>query len=74
VRQAECEDVAISALKKSDADSSEALRAYEIEGRPADTAVAFLGAGQTLTRTNLLEEDGTPQRHRSVPGKPGSSR
>ncbi len=57
------EGVVISALKKSDLGSAILLRAYEIEGRPANAAVTCLGA-QTVTRTNLLEEEtgGPPQK------------
>lgn len=64
------EDVVISAIKKSDADSSVLLRVYEIEGRAADTAINFLGAGQTFTRTNLLEEDIMQQGQKALQLRP----
>jgi alpha-mannosidase len=64
------EDVVISALKKSDADSSLVLRVYEIEGRPADAAVTFLGAGHAVTKLNLLEEGISQQWRTTLPLRP----
>ena len=51
------DNVVISALKKSDLDSSVLLRMYEITGAPVATAVEFLGQPATFGEVNLLEED-----------------
>ncbi|MGA2269614.1 MAG: glycosyl hydrolase-related protein [Bryobacteraceae bacterium] len=51
------DNVVISALKKADGDASVLLRVYEIEGRPEEVTVNFLGTVPAFTRTNLLEED-----------------
>ncbi len=51
------DDLVISALKKSEADSSIILRLYEIQGKKAQTPVYFLGKQRSFRETNLLEQD-----------------
>jgi alpha-mannosidase len=50
-------NLVISALKKADRGPSVLLRAYEIEGAPAETSVDFLGKKAACTEVNLLEEE-----------------
>jgi alpha-mannosidase len=53
-------NLVISAIKKSDLDSAILLRAYEIEGSPAETTVEFLNQRLEFREVNLLEEDAGP--------------
>jgi alpha-mannosidase len=55
------DNLVISALKKSDSDSSVLLRLYEIEGSHAETPVQFLGRACTFDEANLLEETSAPR-------------
>jgi alpha-mannosidase len=64
------ENVIVSALKKSDLDSSLLLRFYEIEGAPVETGVRFLGATPAFGETNLLEEDLPPQPRTAIKAGP----
>jgi alpha-mannosidase len=57
-------NLVISALKKSESDSSITLRLYEIQGAKAATPVTFLGKQQTFVETNLLEQELSSQDER----------
>ncbi len=60
----------ISAIKKSDLDSSTLLRVYEIEGSPAETGINFLGQQRAFCEVNLLEEDAGPAGQRLLKAGP----
>jgi len=51
------DSLVLSALKKSDGEPSVLLRVYEMEGRPVETPVQFLGRTWVFREVNLLEED-----------------
>jgi alpha-mannosidase len=51
------DNLALSALKKSDLDSSLLLRVCEIEGSLVKTGVEWLGASPGFRETNRIEED-----------------
>ncbi len=51
------DDLVLSALKKSDLGPSVLLRVYEMEGRPVETPIEFLGRARAFGEVNLLEED-----------------
>ncbi len=53
-------NLVISAIKKSDLDSTILWRAYEIEGSVAETTVEFLGQKREFREVNLLEEEAGP--------------
>ncbi len=53
----DAENVVLSSVKKADADSSIIVRFYEIEGRPSQGRVEFLGRNVAVRETNLLEEE-----------------
>ncbi len=53
------ENLVISTIKKSESGTGLVLRAYEIEGRPAESPVQFLGQARPFREVNLLEEENT---------------
>ena len=55
------DSLVLSAIKKSDLDSSILVRVYEIEGKPVKAGVEFLGAKPAFRETNLLEEESSAQ-------------
>ncbi len=67
-------NLVISALKKSDLDSSLLLRVYDIEGSPAQTPVEFLGRVREVREVNLLEEEAGPSWQRLLNTGPYSIR
>ncbi len=50
-------NVVLSSVKKADANSSIMVRFYEIEGRPSQAHIEFLGRHAPVRETNLLEQD-----------------
>ena len=64
------DNVVISALKKSDVDTSILLRVYEIEGAPVETTVRFFGGSPSFGEVNLLEEDVAPQPRQALKAGP----
>lgn len=51
------DNLVISALKKSEADSSIVLRLYEIQGSKTETPITFLGKLEDFHASDLLEQD-----------------
>jgi alpha-mannosidase len=64
------DNLVLSALKKSDLDSSLLLRVYEIEGSPVKTGVEWLGATPGFRETNLIEEDISGATHQTLEAGP----
>ena len=64
------DNLILSALKKSEQDSSIILRLYEIDGIDAETPLAFNGKPQSFRETDLLEQDLPPQEQRVLHVKP----
>jgi alpha-mannosidase len=68
------DSVVISTIKKADAGNSVLLRVYEIEGKPVESGVDFLGAPASFTEVNLIEEDVRGSRNTSLRAGPYSIR
>jgi alpha-mannosidase len=49
--------IVVSALKKSDVDSSLVLRVYEIKGSSSETGIEVIGKPRAFREANLLEEE-----------------
>jgi alpha-mannosidase len=64
------DNLVISALKKAELGPSVLLRAYEIEGVPVETPVAFLGRKAAFSHVNLLEEETNPQQQKVLRSPP----
>ena len=52
----ESDDAVLTAMKKSETDDSIVIRTFEIEGKPAETPILFLGNERRHHAANLLEE------------------
>ena len=68
------DSVVISTIKKADAGNSVLLRVYEIEGKPVESAVDFLGTPASFTEVNLIEEDVRGSRNAALRAGPYSIR
>jgi hypothetical protein len=51
------DSVVVSTIKKADLGPAVLVRIYEMEGRPVETPVTFLGGTSSFNEVNLLEED-----------------
>jgi alpha-mannosidase len=51
-------------LKKAETDDAVILRAYDIEGRDAETEIRLIVPVKGAVRTNIIEEGATPMRPR----------
>ena len=58
------DNLVLSALKKSETGENIIVRAFEIEGTPAQSPVTFLGKENSFRQTNLLEEN--PQAEQKI--------
>ena len=57
----DADNLVITALKKADADGAIVVRAFEIRGDKAESAIRFLGRDRKFSAANLLEEVGPEQ-------------
>ena len=51
------DNIILTAMKKADIDGTIVLRAFEIQGKTANSPLVFLGHERSLRQTNLLEQD-----------------
>jgi alpha-mannosidase len=51
-------NLVLSTMKKAEADDSVVLRAYDIEGRDAETGLELVVPVKSAWRTNIIEENG----------------
>ncbi len=51
------DNLVLSAVKKADAESGIVVRAFEIQGNPAESSISFLGQERKFRQANLLEEE-----------------
>jgi alpha-mannosidase len=51
------DNLVLTGLKKSEDGESIVLRAFEIEGKMAESPIVFLGEERSFRETNLLEEN-----------------
>jgi alpha-mannosidase len=51
------DNLVLTALKKADESESIVLRAFEIEGKKAESSILFLGKEVNFRQANLLEEN-----------------
>jgi len=51
------DNLVLTAMKKSDLGGAIVVRAFEIEGNPAESSILFLGQERNFRQANLLEED-----------------
>jgi alpha-mannosidase len=57
-------NLVLSTLKKAETDDAVILRAYDIEGRDAETEIRLIVPVKGAVRTNIIEEEATPMRPR----------
>jgi alpha-mannosidase len=51
------DNIVLTAMKKADVEGTIVLRAFEIQGKTADSPLLFLGHERGFRQTNLLEQD-----------------
>jgi alpha-mannosidase len=60
------DNLVVTAMKKADVGRAIVVRAFEIEGNPAESSILFLGQEHDFRQTNLLEEDLPPGEQRNL--------
>jgi alpha-mannosidase len=66
----QADNVVISTLKKAESGPGVLLRAYEIEGAPAESPIEFLGQTRRFREVNLLEEETSGQEQQLFQARP----
>ena len=51
------DNLVLTAMKKADVGGAIVVRAFEIQGSPAESSILFLGQERNFRQANLLEED-----------------
>ena len=51
------DNLVLTAMKKADVGGAIVVRAFEIQGNPAESSILFLGQERNFRQANLLEED-----------------
>jgi alpha-mannosidase len=64
------DNIVLTAMKKADADGAIVVRTFEIQGKPAESSLVFLGQERSYRQANMLEDDLPAEQQQTLHMKP----